>query len=145
MADNTKDIRWEQRFSNFNKAFFQFEKYVAQKEMNELEEQGLIKSFEYTYELAWKTLQDFLHHNGYKDIFGPKPVIEQSFQNGYISDGEAWIRMQQSRNLTSHTYNQETAEEIIESINNEYVYLLKNLQLRLEEERSGKQTSFLNE
>lgn len=145
MTENNKDIRWEQRFSNYNKAFLQFEKYVEQKEMNELEEQGLIKSFEYTYELAWKTLQDFLHHNGYKDIFGPKPVIEQSFQNGYISDGEAWIRMHNSRNLTSHTYNQETVEEIIESINTEYIYLLKDLQIRLEEERSGKQTSFLDE
>ncbi len=140
MTEENKDIRWQQRFSNFNKAFRKLEKYVGQKEMNELEEQGLIKSFEYTYELAWKTLQDLLHHIGYKDIRGPKPVIEQCFQDGFISHGEAWIRMQNSKNLTSHTYNQETANEIVESINSEYYYLFKDLQKRLEEERSGKQT-----
>lgn len=145
MSVENKDIRWQQRFSNFNKAFNQLEKYVGQKEMNELEEQGLIKSFEYTYELAWKTLQDLLKHIGYKDIVGPKPVIQQCFQDGYISKGEAWIRMHNSRNLTSHTYNQETAEEIVESIINEYYHLLKVLQIRLEEERSGMQTSILDE
>lgn len=145
MTEVNKDIRWQQRFSNFNKAFSQFEKYVGQKEMNELEEQGLIKSFEYTYELAWKTLQDLLRHIGYLDIVGPKPVIKQCFQDGYLSNGEAWIRMHNSRNLTSHTYNQETAEEIVEQIINEYFYLLKGLQIRLEEERSGKQTSIIDE
>jgi len=145
MTEENKDIRWQQRFSNFNKAFGQFEKYVGQKEMNELEEQGLIKSFEYTYELALKTLQDLLRHIGYKDIAGPKPVIKQCFQDGYISKGESWIRMHNSRNLTSHTYNQETADEIVESIISEYFHLLKELQIRLEEEKSGKQTSIIDE
>lgn len=145
MTEKNKDIRWQQRFSNFNKAFSQLEKYVGQKEMNELEKQGLIKSFEYTYELAWKTLQDLLHHIGFENIVGPKPVIKHCFQDGYISNGESWIRMHNSRNLTNHTYNQETAEEIVESIISEYFYLLKELQTRLEEEISGKQISFLNE
>jgi len=145
MVEENKDIRWQQRFSNFDKAFRQLEKYVGQEEMNELEKQGLIKSFEYTYELAWKTLQDLLSHIGYKDIVGPKPVIQQCFQDGYIADGEAWIRMHNSRNLTSHTYNKETAEEIVESIIIEYYLLLKALQLRLEDERSGKQTSLPDE
>ena len=145
MTEENKDIRWHQRFINFNKAFRLFEKYVDQIELNELEEQGLIKSFEYTYELAWKTLQDFLKEKGYKDIVGPKPVIEQCFQNGYIKNGEAWMRMHISRNLTSHTYNEETADEIVESIKDEYFSLLKEIHLKLDEERSGKQTSFLNE
>lgn len=145
MTEESKDIRWQQRFSNFTKAFGQLEKYVGQKEMNELEEQGLIKSFEYTYELAWKTLQDLLRYIGYKDIVGPKPVIKQCFQDGYIADGESWVRMHNSRNLTSYTYNQETAKEIVESIINEYFHLLKELQIRLEEERSGKQISILDE
>lgn len=138
MIEENKDIRWHQRFSNFEKAFQQFEKYVAQEEMNELEEQGLIKSFEYTYELAWKTLQDLIKDKGYKDIVGPKPVIKQGFQDAYINNGEAWMRMHDSRNLTSHTYNQKTAMEMVEKIKAEYFYLLNDLRIKLAEERSGK-------
>lgn len=131
MVKTNKDIRWQQRFHNFNKAYKHFKKYVAQDEYNELEQQGLIKAFEYTYELAWKTLQDLLKEKGYKDITGPKPVIEQSFQDGYIANGEAWMRMHKSRNLTSHTYNEETAEELIQNIKDEYFSLFENIQNEL--------------
>jgi len=113
MDNNTKDIRWHQRFSSFNKAFSQLDRFVAKEELNEMEEQGLIKAFEYTYELSWKTLQDLLKEKGYSDISGPRPVIEQSFQDGYIIRGKEWLRMHNSRNLTSHTYDKETAEEIV--------------------------------
>jgi len=102
--------------------------------LNEMEEQGLIKAFEYTYELSWKTLQDLLKEKRYIDIVGPKPVIEQSFQDGYITDGHGWMKMHVSRNLSSHTYDQQTANEIISGIKNEYFILLKNLVLRLDEE-----------
>jgi len=71
--------RWQQRFINFNKAFSQLERFMQEEELNEMEEQGLIKAFEYTYELSWKTLQDLLKDKGYTDIIGPKSVIEQSF------------------------------------------------------------------
>ena len=135
MTEENKDIRWQQRFVNYNKAFQQLAKYVTQKELNELEQQGLIKSFEYTYELAWKTLQDLLKDKGYRSIIGPKPVIKQSFQDRYITDGEAWMRMHNSRNLTSHTYHQETAEEIVKQIREEYFSLLEALQRRLEAEK----------
>lgn len=131
-----QDIRWHQRFSNFTKAFNQLERFIREDELNEMEEQGLIKAFEYTYELSWKTMQDLLKGKGYQDILGPRPVIEQSFQDGYVLDGKGWMRMHNSRNLTSHTYDEETAKEIIESIRNEYFGLLKNLKIRLEEERS---------
>jgi nucleotidyltransferase substrate binding protein (TIGR01987 family) len=134
MNTERKDIRWQQRFSNFNKALTQLERFVKHSELNEMEEQGLIKAFEYTYELAWKTLQDLLKEKGYKDIIGPKPVIEQSFQDGYIEDGEAWMRMHNSRNLTSHTYNNETAAEIIKKIREEYLSLFINIRSRLKEE-----------
>lgn len=90
--------RWIQRFSNFKKAFKQLERFLKVEELNELEQQGLIKSFEYTYELSWKTLQDLLKSKGYRDIYGPKPVIEQSFQDNYIEDGEKWLKMHLSRN-----------------------------------------------
>ena len=131
------DIRWQQRFRNYRKALAQLEKFTQKESLNELEEQGIIKAFEYTYELGWKTLQDFLHEKGYEDIAGPRPVIEQAFQDGYI-DGHVWVRMHKSRNLTSHTYNEETADEIADAVRNEYVHALGALAKRLNEE-SGPQ------
>jgi nucleotidyltransferase substrate binding protein (TIGR01987 family) len=133
-SDNNKDIRWLQRFGNFKKAFSQLERFVSEEELNEMEAQGLIKAFEYTYELAWKTLQDLLKEKGYSDIVGPKPVIEQSFQDGLLEDGKGWLKMHNSRNLTSHSYDKETADEIILEIRGTYFNLFKQLCFRLEEE-----------
>ena len=138
MNENNIDIRWHQRFINFKKVFKQLERFIGEVELNEMEKQGLIKAFEYTYELSWKTLQDLLKEKGYNNILGPKPVIEQSFQDGYISNGKGWMQMHKSRNLTSHTYDEETAKEIIDDIRNLYFNLLKELQIKLEEERTGK-------
>lgn len=75
-----------------------------------------------------------MRDKGYNQIAGPKPVIEQSFHDSYISDGKGWMRMHQSRNLASHTYNEEIALEIIEGIRSEYVKLLQDLKNRLERE-----------
>jgi nucleotidyltransferase substrate binding protein (TIGR01987 family) len=141
MTDKKDDVRWHQRFINFNKAFNQLERFIAEKELNEMEEQGLIKAFEYTYELSWKTLQDLLAEKGYQGIIGPRPVIEQSFQDGYISKGKEWLRMHNSRNLTSHTYDKETADEIIQKIRENYFGLFKELKIKLEEEKIEKLNS----
>jgi nucleotidyltransferase substrate binding protein (TIGR01987 family) len=140
-----RDIRWQQRFHNYKKAIGQLERFVAKENLNEMEEQGLIKSFEYTYELAWKTLQDLLKEKGYKNILGPKPVIEQSFADGYIEDGKAWMRMHNSRNLTSHTYDEESAKEIISGIRTEYYDLLLKIKARLAQESSSKQGTLFDE
>ena len=137
MSYMNKDIRWHQRLINFNRAFEQLERFLKREKLNEMERQGLIKAFEYTYELSWKTLQDLLKEKGYTEILGPKPVIKQSFQDGYISDGKNWMRMHVSRNLTSHTYDEETAEEIIKDIKNLYFSLFKKLKTKLEKERTG--------
>ena len=137
MDNNAKDIRWHQRFNSFNKAFNQLERFVAKEELNEMEEQGLIKAFEYTYELSWKTLQDLLKEKGYSDVVGPRPVIEQSFHDGYITKGKEWMRMHNSRNLTSHTYDKETAEEIVKAIRDDYFDLFRELRIRLEKKLSG--------
>ncbi|HZL11090.1 MAG TPA: nucleotidyltransferase substrate binding protein [Prolixibacteraceae bacterium] len=129
-----QDIRWLQRFSNYLKALERLDKYCLVEKPNEMEEQGLIKAFEYTYELAWKTLQDLLKEKGFDQVIGPKPVIDQSFQNGYIQDGKAWVRMHKSRNLTSHTYDSLTAEEIAAQIRQEYIFLLNDLKEILQKE-----------
>lgn len=133
MSEN-KDIRWIQRFTNFDKAFRQLERFVSKEDLNEMEEQGLIKAFEYTYELCWKTLQDLLKDKGYINITGPRPVIEQSFQDGYLANGKAWMSMYKSRNLTSHTYDEETAKEIIREIRSTYYHLFNDFRNRLEKE-----------
>lgn len=136
MADNNQDTRWIQRFTNYNKAFTQLERFVNAGNLNEMEKQGLIKAFEYTFELAWKTLQDLLQEKGYANIVGPRPVIEQSFKDGYIYDGTEWMKMLKSRNLTSHVYNEETAKAIVDGIRSSYFELLKALKLRLETENT---------
>jgi len=138
-----KDIRWEQRFSNFRKALAKLEEVVKSSEvesLSELEKEGFIQRFEYTYELAWKTLQDLLKHKGYQDISGPNPTIEQAFQDGYLEHGQVWKQMKKSRDLSTHTYNEEIAENIYESIIASYFDAFKALEMRLEKERSGKKT-----
>ncbi len=138
------DIRWEQRFVNYRKALAKLTQTVTQSnkdDLSELEQEGLIQRFEYTYELAWKTLQDLLRDKGYTDIAGPNPVLSQAFADGYITDADGWRKMKKARELTSHTYNSETAEEIAEAVFHSYHRLLKALELRLEEERYGRQST----
>eukprot|EP00388_Colpodella_angusta_P006172 GDKJ01018493.1.p1 GENE.GDKJ01018493.1~~GDKJ01018493.1.p1 ORF type:complete len:144 (-),score=16.95 GDKJ01018493.1:703-1134(-) len=126
------DIRWIQRFNNFNKAFAQLENAVEKGDYSELERQGLIKAFEFTYELAWNTLKDFLVEGGYVDLVGSKDTIRLAYKVGLIEDGDNWMNMIKSRNLSSHTYNKETAEEIQDSIQNTYYFLFKVFQERMQ-------------
>jgi nucleotidyltransferase substrate binding protein (TIGR01987 family) len=132
-----KDIRWLQRFSNLKRAFQKLKEAVEIESLSELESEGLIQRFEYTYELAWKTLQDLLEAKGYLDLKGPTPVMQQSFQDGYIVDGDGWMKLKKSRENTSHTYNKEVAKEIVETIISSYFRLFEELILRLEHEADG--------
>jgi len=127
-----QDIRWQQRFDNFKKAFAQLDKAVQQGDFNELERQGLIKAFEYSYELAWNTLRDFLINKGYTDVIGSKASFRLAFQLGIIENGNGWMEMVKSRKLTSHTYNLETAESVEEAIETNYHKMFKQLIERLE-------------
>ena len=102
-----------------------------------MEEQGLIKAFEYTYELAWNTLKDYLQYQGGFNITGSRDAIREAFSNNLITDGDKWMEMILSRNLTSHSYNEETADEISSAIFNDYFDLFKQLELKLETIRSG--------
>lgn len=125
------DIRWQQRFTNYQKALAQLEKFIAKGDLNELEEQGLIQSFEYTHELAWKTLKDFLEHSGNTDLYGSKDATREAFKLGLIEDGEGWMLMIQDRNQTSHTYNPDTARSIVSHISQRFFALFKLLEQRL--------------
>lgn len=123
-----EDTRWKQRYSNYKKALAQLEQFLEKQELNEMEEQGLIQAFEYTFELAWKTLQDFLGEtSGYPDIRGPRPTITHSFNDGLISNGEKWMEMLKDRNRTVHTYDESIAKEIVKAIRTEYIHLFTEL------------------
>ena len=128
-----QDIRWKQRFKNYQRALSQLAKFVQKENLNELEEQGLIQAFEYTHELAWKTLSDFLKDRGSSEIFGSKDATREAFNLGLISDGEIWMDMIRSRNLTSHTYNEEIAKEIVYNISMFYHKAFCSLEAKLNE------------
>ncbi|MBX7044381.1 MAG: nucleotidyltransferase substrate binding protein [Ignavibacteria bacterium] len=129
-----EDIRWKQRFSNLKKAFSQLKSALSKGEYSELERQGVIQCFEYTFELSWNTLKDFLEEQGYRNINGPKDAIQESFNIGLIEDGEEWMNMIKSRNLTSLTYNEETAEEVFEEIKENYFSKFEMLISKFEKE-----------
>lgn len=130
------DIRWEQRFANYRKALTQLTKFINKGNLTDLEEQGIIKAFEYTYELAWNTLKDYLEYQGILDIAGSRDTFREAFKANIITNGEIWMEMLKSRNLTSHTYNEDTADEIVSAIINSYYKLFKSLEAKLESVRS---------
>lgn len=127
----TADIRWQQRFSNYGKALVQLETFFDPPELNEREQQGLIKAFEYTFELAWNTLRDLLRSQGDATLLGSRDTLREAFRLGLIDDGETWMQMIQDRNLTSHTYNRPTAEAIVFNINGRYLLCFRQLRERL--------------
>jgi nucleotidyltransferase substrate binding protein (TIGR01987 family) len=131
MTDD-RDIRWIQRFSNYKKALAQLSKFIEKGSLNELEAQGLIQAFEYTHELAWNTLKDFLECRGTRDIYGSKDATRHAFRLNIIADGEVWMNMIQSRNLTSHTYNEETVEAISTDVVSHYYPAFTTLAEKLE-------------
>ncbi len=126
------DVRWIQRLQNFIKAVRQLTKFIGQGDLNELEEQGLIQSFEYTYELAWNTLKDLFEEQGESNIMGSRDTFRLAFKRGLIEDGEIWMEMITSRSLTSHTYNEEIARAIVQSIRTAYFGEFVKLVARLE-------------
>jgi nucleotidyltransferase substrate binding protein (TIGR01987 family) len=118
--DTQQDIRWRQRFDNYQKAVRQLTKFIDKGDLNELEEQGLIQAFEYTYELGWNLLKDYLLYQGNPDIFGSRDAIREAFAVGLIADGEGWMKMLQERNRTAHTYNEAVAAAIAANIRQRY-------------------------
>ena len=113
------DVRWKQRFNNFENAFLFFEKAVDQPNYTLLEMGGLVQSFEFTFELAWKTIKDYLESEG-MDIKSPKEAIKAGFSTEIIEDGHIWIEMLEKRNELSHTYNQHIANQAVEFIKYKY-------------------------
>lgn len=123
MDNHLSDIRWKQRFDNFCRAYNNLHEAIELSKirpLSKLEEQGLIQSFEYTHELAWKVLKDYLQEQGFTDIIGSKNATRIAFREGLIEQGEIWIAMIEARNQTSHSYNLEIAANISEKVRHVY-------------------------
>jgi len=129
-----QDIRWIQRFNYYSQAFSRLREAVElaqERELSGLEEQGLIQAFEFTHELAWNTMRDFLQSRGVRDLYGSKDATREAFKAGLIEDGETWMDMIRNRNLTSHTYDEATAAQIAAAICSNYYAEFEALQIRL--------------
>lgn len=126
------DIRWKQRFSSYKRVLAQLTKFIEKGDLNELEEQGLIQAFEYTHELAWKLLKEFLSYQGTQDIYGSRDATRMAFGLGLIEDGESWMNMIKDRNRTSHTYNRDVAKEIAANITKHFFDLFTALQTKMQ-------------
>ena len=131
------DIRWIQRYANFHKACARLltvteaDRYID--DLSELEIEGLVQRFEYTFELAWKVLQDVLQYKGYDFMLGPNGTMKMALEDGLISDHDNWRKMAKSRNTLSHVYDEEEVLPIVRLIYSDYAPLLKQLDKTLEE------------
>ena len=114
-----QDIRWKQRFNNYLKAFQTLVEAVElarTRELSKLEQQGLIQSFEFTHELAWNVLKDYLEDKGIMGLIGSKDATREAFKNGLIEPGGDWMKMIEARNKTTHTYDPKVAQAVVEDI-----------------------------
>ena len=126
MNNANKDIRWKQRFENFEKSYLQLQRTLEITAPSEAERAGLVQFFEITFELAWKLLKDYLEEQGFV-VKSPKETIKQALQFDLIKQGHTWIDALADRNLTTHTYDEKTAIAVDTKIRNDYFPLLKAL------------------
>ena len=126
------DGRWQPRVANFCQALDPRGTVVQPPALNERERQGLIKAFEYCFELGWNTLRDLLLAEGNADLIGSRDTLRLAFRVGLITDGEGWLRMVQDRNLTSHTYNRVTADQVGAQVEQRYIPCFRELRRTLE-------------
>ncbi len=152
------DIRWLQRFLNYSKALFKLEQAIGYIKLNvvdvkgsilenedlslildEIIKEGLIQRFEYTHELAWNVMKDYAEYQGNNTVGGSRDATREALQLKLIENGEIWMDMIQSRNKTTHSYNESIADEIYGKIIKEYFSLFMTFKARMEEKRSGEQ------
>ena len=119
----TQDIRWKQRLQNFSRANQLLQESLTIKKPSKVERAGIIQFYEMSFELAWKTLKDFLTEQGF-EVASPRQAIKQGFQSNIIEDGHLWIKALEDRNLTVHTYDEAKAIEVESDIRTSYAPLL---------------------
>lgn len=126
------DIRWVQRFQNLTKAFLFLQAALDQKQLNPLERTGVIQAYEFTFELAWNTLKDYLTSEGVEASF-PREVLKKAYQYGLIDDGDLWMDMLEKRNLMAHSYDEDRALTALGLIRNQYAPQFERLVAELEQ------------
>jgi nucleotidyltransferase substrate binding protein (TIGR01987 family) len=131
---NSSDIRWKQRFANFQKAMVRLSDACDREEYSELERSGLVQTFEFSFELAWNTLKDVLSYEGF-ETRTPREAIRTSFTAGYLNEMEAAAALDalEKRNLLSHNYDEATAIEAVDLIKHRYAPMLLALLRRLDD------------
>jgi len=132
-----QDIRWKQRFQNFESAYRLLAEAMADGAggLSDLEKEGVVQRFEYTYELAWKTLKDYLENSGLViSPVTPKQVIKEAFAAKLIDSGDVWVQMLDHRNLLSHTYDRSVFDVAVSAIENDYLPVIEALRTRLKED-----------
>jgi nucleotidyltransferase substrate binding protein (TIGR01987 family) len=123
---DSPDIRWQQRFENFSKAYHLLKEGALISHPTEIERAGMVQFFEMSFELAWKLLKDYLESEGYS-IKSPRQAIKQGVQAEVIHNGQQWLEALQDPNLTVHTYHEQTAIEVETLIKTTYLPLLSAL------------------
>lgn len=119
-----QDVRWVQRLNHYQSALARLDEAVnlaGERRLTALEQQGLIQAFEFTHELAWNTMKDFLESKGAQTLYGSKDTTREAYKREIILNGDAWMSMIRDRNLTSHTYNENVALDIAQSILDVYI------------------------
>lgn len=138
MKNLSPDIRWLQRFGNYRRALSKLSQAVTfftkseglDQQIYELVKEGIIQRFEYTHELAWKVIKDYSEYQGYNDVRGSRDAFRLGLQMGLL-DSTDWMDSIEDRNLTSHNYDEETAQEICEDIINKYHPLFLRLENKM--------------
>ena len=136
MADMLDDTRWLQRLDSFKRARQQLQSGVdllLSRKLSELEQQGLIQAFEFTHELAWNVMKDYLRSLGSDSLIASRDSTRAAFKAALIEDGESWMDMIVSRNLSSHTYNRDTAIELGQKIADVYAGLFAVFEQKMNE------------
>ena len=135
--DEHTDVRWKQRFDNYEKAIAHLELALQIQKPDIVQRAGLIQFFEMSFELSWNVMKDYLIDQGYTDVQSPRAAIKKAFETGLIEDGHKWIKLLEDRNLTSHVYDDATAIKVEELVRNYYYALLKKLYSRLKTDMNG--------
>ncbi len=124
---NNEDIRWRQRFQNFEKSLAYLQQAIHISKPDIIQKAGLIQFFEISFELAWNVIKDYLEEQGFMDIKSPRGALKKGFETGLISDGHSWMQLLEDRNITSHAYDEATVDMIEGLIRKKYYPLLEQL------------------
>ena len=127
----SQDVRWKQRLQNFDKAMDHLDAALRLQQPDLFQKAGIVQFFEMSFELAWSTLKDYLEEQGYLELRSPRAALKKGFEIGLIEDGHGWMQALEDRNLTSHTYDEATADQVLALVRERYHPLLVALRQRL--------------